>query len=1060
MQKNSTKKSLVLSVISLLLCLSMLAGTTFAWFTDSVTSGKNRILAGNLDIELEYLDNNGKWQTVTEQTNVFEQNTLWEPGHTEVVYLRVKNAGSLAFKYQLGVNVASETGSVNVNGEPFKLSEFIEFGAVEGVKTPFADRTAARRAVSVSEPLASGYTAFGTMSAGATEQYTALVVFMPESVGNEANYKTGETAPEIFLGIDLFATQYEYESDSFDKNYDKEAVMPDFSGKYTVKADVGSLDGDNKTTDAIELCTDGSPVYAQLPAGVEVEDGKNTLTLEIEKTDRSSNIEVNTQQSSLSLDVHIDGIGKNNTVPITVALGAVAPKGLKASSVELYHVENGIAHKMTPVDSFTAHNQFIYNAKTGEISIHIASFSEITMLISMSDPWNGTVDTSWYNNTDSTFKITTAEQLAGLGQLVARGNTFEGKTVELNKSLDLGSKSGKVFLSIGYDPDYSMSSLGEFKGVFDGKGNTVSNLYQNTWQIKGNYDNGYYKLSMGLFGLVSGTVKNLNIYRFSMEGEFAPMGCVAGRANGGTFENIRLIECAPYTYNTGVGGIIGWDVSSGATYNFKNINIDPTSTVGALWGTYDAACGGIMGYISKASTANITDCNIGCVLDVYNDVCGNYQYYQYRYSGMVIGTVGRDSAADISNIHCKNVKIFYNEWPHYFYCEFEKNSLASYSEDYQFSRVEHKDIKFNDKNGNGRIDSESEALSATGCKNHNHTAQEDKQAVYLPFNQMISGYGWGAEHKDIPGVEVAEYAYSITYKEGEKTLITEYVIDNSKVYTVADVISGYDHWEMANGNPVTTIKAGNTTDYILYLGKENEYVARFVDQHGNLVVELPFSNGSFKNGAQAPATPPYIGDEFDGVWETYNLKVKNDIVVRPIYTYKGNLTLTPVDSTGDGITDYYRVDATKNLSGTVTIPGYLNGIPVEIVSDLCYGNDAWNLNSAMTKVTVQEGVERIEADALAYTTKLAEVDLPSTLTYIGSNAFGSDLGKLGSLVGQKQVITFNYSGTMADWEAIQKASDWDHGLVVNSKVVCLDGEFLLTKSAGYFGSTSWSKTPY
>ena len=54
MNKKSTKRSLLLSALSLVLCLSMLVGTTFAWFTDSVTSGKNRIVAGNLDVELEY----------------------------------------------------------------------------------------------------------------------------------------------------------------------------------------------------------------------------------------------------------------------------------------------------------------------------------------------------------------------------------------------------------------------------------------------------------------------------------------------------------------------------------------------------------------------------------------------------------------------------------------------------------------------------------------------------------------------------------------------------------------------------------------------------------------------------------------------------------------------------------------------------------------------------------------------------------------------------------------------------------------------------------------------
>jgi predicted ribosomally synthesized peptide with SipW-like signal peptide len=111
----------------------MLIGTTFAWFTDSVTSANNIIKSGNLDVELYYqAEGQTDWTKVTENTNVFKEDTLWEPGHTEVVKLKVVNEGSLALKYNLGVNVASEVGSVNVKGEAFKLSDYIKFGIVDG----------------------------------------------------------------------------------------------------------------------------------------------------------------------------------------------------------------------------------------------------------------------------------------------------------------------------------------------------------------------------------------------------------------------------------------------------------------------------------------------------------------------------------------------------------------------------------------------------------------------------------------------------------------------------------------------------------------------------------------------------------------------------------------------------------------------------------------------------------------------------------------------------------------------------------------------------------------
>ena len=104
MKKNQTRRALLMSALSLLLCVSMLVGTTFAWFTDSVTSGRNTIVAGNLDVVLEYWDGDS-YEEVKSTTKLFDDAALWEPGYTEVAYLKVSNAGSLALKYHLAVTV-------------------------------------------------------------------------------------------------------------------------------------------------------------------------------------------------------------------------------------------------------------------------------------------------------------------------------------------------------------------------------------------------------------------------------------------------------------------------------------------------------------------------------------------------------------------------------------------------------------------------------------------------------------------------------------------------------------------------------------------------------------------------------------------------------------------------------------------------------------------------------------------------------------------------------------------------------------------------------------------
>ena len=106
MRKSVLRKAVFSSVISLILCCSMLIGTTFAWFTDSVTSAGNKIVSGNLDVDL--VDETGTslvgdillFRNVNGETDI-----LWEPGVTfRTQGFKVKNFGSLALKYRMIIN--------------------------------------------------------------------------------------------------------------------------------------------------------------------------------------------------------------------------------------------------------------------------------------------------------------------------------------------------------------------------------------------------------------------------------------------------------------------------------------------------------------------------------------------------------------------------------------------------------------------------------------------------------------------------------------------------------------------------------------------------------------------------------------------------------------------------------------------------------------------------------------------------------------------------------------------------------------------------------------------
>ena len=227
----STRRALLTSVLALLMCVTMLVGATFAWFTDTASTGVNKIQAGNLDIELAYKNRTtgGKFRKADKSTPVFDNNALWEPGHVEYVVLKVSNAGSLALKYKLGINIANEVGSTNVYDNTFNLSDYIRFAVLDGDRTgDSVDRDALVAAATDSKLIKEGYSKEDHLLAAENnnEKVVTLVVWMPTTVGNEANYKKDATAPSIDLGISVVATQYMLESDSYGTQYDKDATYP------------------------------------------------------------------------------------------------------------------------------------------------------------------------------------------------------------------------------------------------------------------------------------------------------------------------------------------------------------------------------------------------------------------------------------------------------------------------------------------------------------------------------------------------------------------------------------------------------------------------------------------------------------------------------------------------------------------------------------------------------------------------------------------------------------------------------------------------------------------
>ena len=245
--KRATKRALLTSVTALVMCVVMLAGTTFAWFTDTASTGVNKIQAGNLDVALEYAiewDTEGKvtkWENAEGKTLQFkkaagapaDEQVLWEPGCTyELPELRVVNKGNLALKYIIKVT-GIETNHEVVPGEP-NLKDVIDWTIKYGTNK-VEDNTG-------DIPVVTGY----SLNPGASD----VVTIKGEMDKNAGNEYQGLSIDGV--SVTVYATQMTAEFDSFDNEYDKDAAYKgsqEFtSGTYTL----------NKG--GVALATDARPV--------------------------------------------------------------------------------------------------------------------------------------------------------------------------------------------------------------------------------------------------------------------------------------------------------------------------------------------------------------------------------------------------------------------------------------------------------------------------------------------------------------------------------------------------------------------------------------------------------------------------------------------------------------------------------------------------------------------------------------------------------------------------------------------------------------------------------
>ena len=573
--RKSTKRALLGSVMAMVLCLAMLVGATFAWFTDTASTGVNKIQAGNLDVVLEMQNADGKWVSAEGKTLDFVKAAdakgeaiLWEPGCTyELPALRIRNNGNLALKYKVAI-----TG---INGSA-KLNEAIEWTI--------------------------GDVAMGTeqhLAAGESNAFT-IKGHMKESAGNEYMNESIDG-----IAITVVATQDTVESDSFNNTYDASATYP-----VVAVGDVNT-DGDTVLKDKEEDHT----IQVTVPAGA-LDEGVQSLKLEVVKSATPAGVQVASTESSQSYEVTMkdqsgNAVSTNGTL-MTVEMNV----GKNRTALKLYHD----GEKMTN-DSGTltdAADHYVYDAATGYVTMKVSHFSPFTAVFAR-DYWTDHAADGYATPVDTANKVVTvasAEELALFAKEVTDdGKNYSGYTLNLANDVDLGEYLWKPIN--GYN---RLSGI-----VVNGNGHTIRNM-----KVRGCTNSSVY--GAGFIGDINGavTVKNIafdgadvffvNYAKPQFAGNVG--GVVLGYTYGTTlFENVSVTNSSIWGFGK-IGILLGMGADPGVKVTFK----DCVSKNNTIHAAYDM--GGLAGMIQRGNgvdNASVENCTVEHITVDYYEECVDVQ---------------------------------------------------------------------------------------------------------------------------------------------------------------------------------------------------------------------------------------------------------------------------------------------------------------------------------------------------------------------------------------------------------------------------------------------------
>ncbi len=596
-------------MFSMLLCISMLVGSTFAWFTDTASATVNTIQAGTLDVELWKADSDEALDAtaltwVKAEGAAEDEEVLWEPGCTyNLESFRIKNNGNLALKYK--VIISGLVGDA-------KLLEAIDF-------TVSVDGTAlvAKDGASTVSTVADLNNFEGTLEAGAVTGKITITGHMKEEAGNDYQDLSIDG-----IAITVVATQLNSEYDSTNNTYDEYATYPVVAvSQVTVNSATKKTTGSATIRSAETVSTtDTTPLAtATVPADVLTTSGENATSIpmalsinEVATTSANFSVTVEDTHVAKTLEVTMTNLDADNTTPIKVTMYV----GAGLSGFKLYHNST----EMTAVSSAAevdTDQEYYYDSTTGIVTMATATFSPFTYV------YDATIATpaelaAATDDSAKTVTISSAKLLRAFAKAVnADNDKYKGYTITLTTDIDLGGANWTPINMTGAGADHGGGVV-----TFDGQNHTISNFKVTAAEGEKN---------TGFFGVANfSTIKNLNVDKAAVTG-INHVGAIVGHGMVTTIENCTVTN-STITANTWLTSENEYDDGdkAGAVigYTDEGINTIKDCTVDGCTVKGYRDVGGLAGYVGTTGGAGqiVTD-NTVKNTTVINNRANNYKNY-------------------------------------------------------------------------------------------------------------------------------------------------------------------------------------------------------------------------------------------------------------------------------------------------------------------------------------------------------------------------------------------------------------------------------------------------